>query len=149
MKRTKKRSGWAWSMNQKATSKPTARRTVRMVSQSRLPHLLVHVNIYWFLIIWFGRLGTYQSVSKKQTPRTILATLLATISNPQNVSNIPITEEPKYPAGRVIALIPPRICVTPPSCGSREIDSTLPPVQQAVIACPNSWKAITSIYPPC
>lgn len=82
---------------------------------------------------------------RKQTPRTMLATLLATMSNPQNMSKAPIKDDPRYPAGSVIALIPPRICVTPPSLGSRDMDSTRPPVQHAVIAWPNSWNAITSI----
>lgn len=115
------------SMNQNAMSKPTARRMVTMVSQS---------------------LRAHHSVNKKQTPSTMLATLLATMLKPQKVKSAPISELPRYPAGSVMNCLPPRMCVTPPSCGSRLIDSTRPPVQHAVMACPNSWKAITSIcYP--
>ena len=113
MKSTTKRNGSACLINQHATSKATLNSTVTMVSQS---------------------LRAHHSVSKKHTPRAILATLLATISNPQKISSAPISEDPRYPAGKVIALMPPRMCVTPPSLGSSEIDSTLPPVQQAVAA---------------
>jgi hypothetical protein len=112
------------SMNQNATNNPTATKIVTIVNQS---------------------LRAHQSVNKKHTPSTILATLLATMLNPANISNAPIKLDPRYPAGSVRNCLPPRICVTPPSWGSSEIDSTRPPVQQAVIACPNSWNAITSI----
>ena len=122
--KTKKRNGSACLMNQHAISSPTLSRTVMMVSQS---------------------LRAHHNVSRKQTPRTILATLLATISNPQKISRAPINEDPRYPAGNVIALMPPRILVTPPCLGSREMDSTFPPVQHDVAAWLNSWKAITSI----
>jgi hypothetical protein len=61
-------------MNQQAISNPTARRIVTIVSQSLLAH---------------------QSVSRKQTPKTILATLLATMSNPQNMSRAPMREDPR------------------------------------------------------
>ncbi|KAI4659779.1 uncharacterized protein J4E79_006315 [Alternaria viburni] len=37
----------------------------------------------------------HHSVSKKQTPSTILATLDATMLKPQKVSRAPINEEPK------------------------------------------------------
>lgn len=111
-------------MNQQATSNPTASRTVKIVSQSFLPH---------------------QRVNKKHTARTKLTTLLAMISNPQKMSSAPMSELPRYPAGRVMAEIPPRIMVTPPSRGSSLMLSTRPPVQQAVEAWPNSWNAITSI----
>ena len=124
MKSTTKRNGSACAMNQHATSRATLNSTVIIVSQS---------------------LRAHHNVSKKHTPKAILATLLATMSNPQKISNAPINEDPRYPAGKVIALMPPRMCVTPPSLGSSEIDSTLPPVQQAVAAWLNSWKAITSI----
>ena len=124
MNSTTNLSGSAWSMNQHAMSSPTAARIVPIVSQSLLAH---------------------HSVSRKQTPRTMLAILLATISKPQNMRSAPMREDPRYPAGSVIALIPPCMCVTPPSRGSREMDLTRPPVQQAVMACPNSWKAMTSI----
>jgi hypothetical protein len=111
-------------MNQQATSNPTANNIVIMVNQSFLAH---------------------HNVNKKHTPSTILATLLATMLKPQNVSSAPIRLDPRYPAGSVMNCLPPRMCVTPPSCGSKLMDSTRPPVQQAVIAWPNSWKAITSI----
>lgn len=114
----------AWAMNQQAINKPIASRIVPIVNQSFRAH---------------------QSVKRKQTPRTKLATLLATISNPAKIKRAPMMDDPRYPAGNVIADIPPLICVTPPSWGSSEIDSTLPPVQHAVIAWPNSWKAITNI----
>ena len=118
-------SGSACLINQHATNNPTASKIVMIVNQSFRAH---------------------HSVSKKHTPSTILATLLATILNPQNVSSAPIRLDPRYPAGSVMACFPPRMCVTPPSCGSSEMDSTRPPVQHAVMAWPNSWKAITSIY---
>ena len=124
MKSTTNRKGSACLMNQHATSNPTLKSTVTIVSQSRRAH---------------------HSVSKKQTASTRLATLLATISNPQKIKSAPIKEDPRYPAGKVIAQIPPRMCVTPPSLGSNDIDSTFPPVQQAVAAWLNSWKAMTSI----
>lgn len=41
---------------------------------------------------------------------------------------------PRYPAGRVNALIPPLKCVTPPSRGSSDMPSTRPPVQTAMKA---------------
>lgn len=87
----------------------------------------------------------HHNVNKKHTANTMLATLLATILNPQNVSNAPTNDDPKYPAGSVNICFPPRICVTPPSCGSNEIDSTFPPVNTAMNACPNSWNAMTNI----
>ena len=62
------------SMNQNATSNPTLNRIVTIVSQSFLAH---------------------HSVSKKQTPRTILAIFEATMLKPQNVSKPPINEEPR------------------------------------------------------
>jgi hypothetical protein len=34
-------------------------------------------------------------VSRKQTPSTMLATLLATMSNPQKVRTMPMSEEPR------------------------------------------------------
>lgn len=117
-------SASAWEINQHATSKPTDKSTVTIVSQSLLAH---------------------QSVRRKQTPSTILAILLATMSKPQNIRSAPMIEEPRYPAGRVMAVIPPCMCVTPPSRGSRLIDFTRPPVQTAAVAWPNSWNAITSI----
>ena len=61
------------SSNQQATNNPTASNTVTMVNQS---------------------LRAHQSVSRKQTPKTILATLLATISKPAKINNAPIIEEP-------------------------------------------------------
>ncbi|TLD32943.1 hypothetical protein PspLS_00211 [Pyricularia sp. CBS 133598] len=112
MNSTKNLKACACAMNQQATSNPTASRTVKMVSQSFLPH---------------------QRVNKKHTARTKLTTLLAMISNPQKMSSAPMSELPRYPAGRVMAEIPPRIIVTPPSRGSSLILSTRPPVQQAAI----------------
>lgn len=114
----------ACAMNQHPTNNPTAARIVPIVNQSLLPH---------------------HSVSKKHPPTTKLATLLATISNPQNVNSAPISELPKYPAGKVSPLRPPCMCVTPPSRGSRLMERTRPPVKTQVMAWPNSWKAMTSI----
>ena len=113
-----------WAMNQHATSNPTARRIVMMVNQSLRPH---------------------HRVRRKQTPTIMLATLLATTLKPAKINRAPIIDDPRYPAGRVMALMPPCMWVTPPSCGSSEIDLTFPPVQQEVMACPNSWNAMTSI----
>jgi len=110
-------SGSACLINQHATNNPTANKIVMIVSQS---------------------LRAHHSVNRKQTPSTILAILLATMSNPQNMRSAPMREEPRYPAGKVMADMPPCMCVTPPSRGSREMDFTRPPVQHAVIAWPNS-----------
>lgn len=88
---TTKRRGAACLINQHATRSPTARRMVTIVSQSFRAH---------------------HSVSKKQTPRTMLAILLATMLKPQKVSRAPIRLDPRYPAGNVIAWIPPDMCVT-------------------------------------
>ena len=77
-------------MNQKAINKPTAMRIVTIVSQSFLAH---------------------HNVSRKQTPRTILATLLATMLKPQKISKPPIRLDPRYPAGRVMNCFPPRMWV--------------------------------------
>src|SRR5690348_14784396 len=101
MKRTTNLSASACAMNQHPTNNPTAAKTVQIVSQSLFPH---------------------QSVSKKQTPKTKLATLLATMLNPQKIRRAPMIEDPRYPAGSVNAVIPPDICVTPPSRGSSDID---------------------------
>jgi hypothetical protein len=62
------------SINQHPTSNPTLSKIVTIVNQSFLAH---------------------QSVSKKQTPSTILATLLATMLKPQKVNKAPINELPR------------------------------------------------------
>lgn len=72
--KTRKRRGSACAMNQNPMSRATATKMVPIVSQSFLPH---------------------QRVSRKQTPSTMLATLLATMSNPQKVRTMPMSEEPR------------------------------------------------------
>ena len=60
-------------------------------------------------------LRAHQSVNKKNAARTRQAILLALVSNPQAIKQAPMSEEPRYPAGRVIQGIPPNIRVSPPS----------------------------------
>lgn len=57
----------------------------------------------------------HHRVIRKTTPITMVATLLASISNPQAIRHAPMNEDPRYPAGRVIRLMPPDIFVAPPS----------------------------------
>ncbi len=71
---TTNRSASACAINQHPTNSPTAARIVPMVSQSRRPH---------------------HSVSKKHTPTTMLAILLALMLNPAKVSSAPISDEPR------------------------------------------------------
>jgi hypothetical protein len=67
-------NGSACLINQQATSNPTAIKIVTIVSQSFRAH---------------------HSVSRKHTPSTRLAILLATISKPQNMRRAPMSEEPR------------------------------------------------------
>jgi hypothetical protein len=57
----------------------------------------------------------HQSVNTKNTARTMLAILLALVSNPHAMSAAPIKPEPRYPAGSVSHDMPPDIIVAPPS----------------------------------
>lgn len=80
----------------------------------------------------------HHSVMRKQTPTTMDAILDATTLKPQKIRRAPTSEDPRYPAGRVIQPTPPAIIVTPPSRGSSSMDLTRAPVQQPVAAWPNS-----------
>jgi hypothetical protein len=60
----------------------------------------------------------HQSVNTKNTARTMLAILLALVSNPHAMSAAPIKPEPRYPAGSVSHDTPPDIIVAPPSSAS-------------------------------
>jgi len=57
----------------------------------------------------------HHSVKIKNAARTMLATLLALVSNPHAMSAAPIRPEPRYPAGKVSQEIPPDMVVAPPS----------------------------------
>ena len=59
-------------------------------------------------------------------PRTSVATFDAFVSNPQAIRQAPIKLLPRYPAGSVIAEIPPDILVIPPS-SAKQARSTNPP----------------------
>ena len=61
----------------------------------------------------------HQSVNKKNAARIIVATLLALVLNPHVMSAAPMSDEPRYPAGRVSQGIPPDIRVAPPSSAMR------------------------------
>lgn len=50
----------------------------------------------------------HHNVNSKQTPKNILAILLANILNPHITNIAPINEDPRYPAGNVHIGIPPR-----------------------------------------
>ena len=94
----------------------------------------------------------HHSVRRKPTPSANEAILEAFVLKPQKMRSPPMSEEPRYPAGRVMAAgtslqkrsrglrrndsqIPPDILVTPPSRGSREMLLILAPVQHPVAAC--------------
>ena len=57
----------------------------------------------------------HQSVKRKKAAMTRDATFAAFVSNPQTMSAAPMSDEPRYPAGRVTQGIPPDIRVAPPS----------------------------------
>ena len=57
----------------------------------------------------------HHSVNKKNTARTIEATLLALVLKPHAIRHAPMKDEPRYPAGRVIQDMPPDMEVAPPS----------------------------------
>ena len=57
----------------------------------------------------------HQRVNTKKKAITIVATLLASISNPQAIREAPMKDDPRYPAGNVMSGIPPDIRVAPPS----------------------------------
>jgi hypothetical protein len=90
----------------RATPPPTNQnRTIR----PDIPMIRAHVNQFF---------RAHHSVNRKNAARTRHATLLALVSNPHAIKQAPMSEEPRYPAGRVIQGIPPDIRVSPPSSGS-------------------------------
>eukprot|EP00920_Eleutheroschizon_duboscqi_P032063 GHVT01077322.1.p2 GENE.GHVT01077322.1~~GHVT01077322.1.p2 ORF type:complete len:123 (-),score=5.41 GHVT01077322.1:530-898(-) len=62
------------------------------------------------------------------------------------MKNIPHAHEPRYPAGSIIHLNPPRLLVTPPPSVCTSIPSTFPQVSHVADACPNSCKKTASIW---
>lgn len=67
-----------------------------------------------------GRVSGFMSArsrydSTNTHARTIVATFDASVSNPQAMRQAPIKLLPRYPAGSVMAGIPPDILVAPPS----------------------------------
>lgn len=68
-------------------------------------------------------------VANMATPTMTPTIFEARMLNPANIIKDPQNAEPKYPAGRVKAWIPPRILVTPPSSGFTSIPSIFAPVQ--------------------
>lgn len=59
-------------------------------------------------------------MKRKKAARARLAILLALVLKPQAMRQAPMKEEPRYPAGKVKAGIPPDILVAPPSSAFRE-----------------------------
>lgn len=64
-------------------------------------------------------LRAHQRVKRKNTARTMQATLLALMSKPHAIRQAPMNDEPRYPAGSVMKGIPPDILVAPPSSANR------------------------------
>jgi hypothetical protein len=60
-------------------------------------------------------LRAHHRVKRKNTARAREAILLALVSNPHAMREAPMSEDPRYPAGRVIQGMPPDMRVSPPS----------------------------------
>lgn len=131
-------------MNQHATSRPTANTIVRIVLRSggekyqivRQRDLsgLLQLETMTRSQTHSQSLRDHHSVSRNATASTNEHTLLATMLKPQVIKHAPMKAEPRYPALSVIAGLPPDMCVTPPSFGSRLIDLILAPVSTPVKA---------------
>jgi hypothetical protein len=66
-------------------------------------------------------LRAHHNVKRKNTPRARQAILLALVSNPHAIRQAPMSEDPRYPAGRVIHGMPPDMRVSPPSSAIRMV----------------------------
>src|ERR1700722_14427761 len=69
------------------------------------------------------------------TPMTKLIILATSVSHPASTNTPPKNVEPKYPAVNIIGGWPPSTMVAPPTMGSIETRTTVPPVS---IACENN-----------